>query len=267
MPFTSSTNCSFLKNKTSFLRYVLTVTGNKIEQLRSEPEYKQLAHSKRLLKYLTDITKIIYEGCLQRLSQYCHEHDVDTALLAVKCFHQCLKTANQIYKTKFVDVFWRGYDIQSNTRNKEDSISVMQTFIDAFMKEQQISEENLSTSKSKNANETNLFDSGRMAIVQNLFNCLDILYDYQLFDDPITTESYSWLLQFCQTYSLKDTSLAIVHKLLFKQRLKTHSGAFYQIIPLHLAKVWSFINDDIENEVLYLIIYLSIGLSDNILLI
>lgn len=249
MPFATPNDCTSLKNRTSLLHYVLNVSCHKIEGLRSEPEYKQLAHSKRILKYLTDITKILYEGCVQRLSMYCNEYDVGTAQMAVECFQKCLQIAKHIYHAKFIDVFLKDFDIQSNSRSKEGCVRVLQTFIDAFMKEQENSSKKVSTRKSKDTTKANLMNVERITIVQNLFDCLDILYDYHPFDHPITTESYSWLLQYCQSYPVENTSLLIVHKLLFKQRRKTHSGAFFQIVPLHLAKIWSFINDDIENEV------------------
>jgi len=55
-----------LRSNEPLVRYVLSVTAIRVESIRLEPDYKQLAYSKRTFKQLTDITKVIYERCIHR---------------------------------------------------------------------------------------------------------------------------------------------------------------------------------------------------------
>lgn len=223
----------------SLVRYVLEVASAKVEQIRLEPAYKQLAHSKRTLKYLTDICKVVYERCIKRLPALWRDFDLKTASLAAECFRQCLQTANETYKSKFSTIFVKGFDLHMLDKSKE-CIEILHSIIDEFMQEEM--------SEETNANDSMLNDNDGRKIPYNLLLSLEILYDNITFGDRMTTESYTWLLKFCKTYEINNKDLSLVHKLLFKQRQKTHSGAFFQLIPLHLAKVWSFVRDNIQEE-------------------
>lgn len=241
MPFASRHHTAPLRSKVSLVRYVLKVASDKVEQLRLEPAYKQLAHSKRTLKYLTDICKVVYERCIKRLPSLWRDFDLKTASLAVECFRQCLQTANEIYKSKFANTFVRGFDFHMIDKSKE-CIAVLHDVMDEFMQEE--------FSEESNANDSLLNDAAGRKIPHNLLLSLEVLYDNISFGNRMTIESYSWLLKFCKTYEVNAKELGIVHKLLFKQRQKTHSGAFFQIIPIHLAQIWSFVRDNLqENEV------------------
>lgn len=111
MPFAASHNTNRLRAHVELVRYVLQEAANKIEAIRLEPEYKQLAHSRRTLKYLTDITKVIYERCIKRLPMLWRNFDMKSAALAAECFQKCLVTANEVYKKKFTDTFVRGFGL------------------------------------------------------------------------------------------------------------------------------------------------------------
>lgn len=109
MPFATSHITEVLRSNIEFVRYVLEITTQKVAALRNEPEYKQLTHSKRTLKYLTDVTKIVYERCICRLGDIWSSFDENTAALSAECFQQCLQTADAIYKKKFVEIFLKGF--------------------------------------------------------------------------------------------------------------------------------------------------------------
>ena len=237
--FASSNVCTPLRSKVSLVRYVLEVAAVKCQQIRLEPSYKQLAHSKRTLKYLTDICKVVYERCIKRLPELWRDFDLKTASLATECFRQCLQTANETYKSKFETDFLKGFDFHAINKSKE-CIAVLHELIDVFMEEENSSE--------AGANDSMLNDTDGRKIPLNLLLSLEVLYDNISFGNRMTTESYTWLLKFCKTYDINCKELGIVHKLLFKQRQKTHSGAFFQIIPLHLAKVWSLVRDNVQDE-------------------
>ncbi|KNC26166.1 hypothetical protein FF38_06697 [Lucilia cuprina] len=239
VPFASRNCTAPLRSKVSLVRYVLEVAAAKVEQIRLEPAYKQLAHSKRTLKYLTDICKVVYERCIKRLPALWRDFDLKTASLAVECFRQCLQTANETYKSKFSSIFIKGFDFHMIDKSKE-CIQILHDLMDEFMQEE--------FSMETSANESMLNDSDGRKIPYNLLLSLEILYDNITFGNRLTTESYTWLLKFCKTYEIKTKELGLVHKLLFKQRQKTHSGAFFQLIPLHLGQVWSFVRDNVTEE-------------------
>lgn len=239
VPFADRHDAAPLRSKVSLVRYVLEVAAAKVTQIRLEPVYKQLSHSKRTLKYLTDITKVVYERCIKRLPDVWRNFDMHTASLAMECFRQCLQTANEVYKPKFRAVFVNGFDFHMLDKSK-DCIAVLHDIMDEFMKEELDDE--------TNHDESLLSDTDGRKIPLNLFLSLEVLYDNISFGSRMTIESYNWLLNFCKTYEVNNKELGIVHKLLFKQRQKTHSGAFFQIIPEHLAKIWTHIKDE-EGEV------------------
>ncbi|KAM7345711.1 Fanconi anemia complementation group I [Cochliomyia hominivorax] len=239
VPFASHNVTAPLRSKVSLVRYVLEVAAAKVEQIRLEPAYKQLAHSKRTLKYLTDICKVVYERCIKRLPALWRDFDLKAASLAAECFRQCLQTANETYKSKFSTIFVKGFDFHMIDKSKE-CIVIIHDLIDEFMQEE--------ISPETSANDSMLNDNDGRKIPHNLFFSLEILYDNISFGDRMTTESYTWLLKFCKTYEINSKELGLVHKLLFKQRQKTHSGAFFQHIPLHLGQVWSFVRDNLPDE-------------------
>lgn len=90
------------------MRYVLEITAKKVQGIREEPDYKQLSYSKRTLKLLTDITKVIYERCIQRLPELWQDFDLESAVLAAKCFTQCARTAHETYGRRFKE-FIKGF--------------------------------------------------------------------------------------------------------------------------------------------------------------
>lgn len=52
------------------------------------------------------------------------------------------------------------------------------------------------------------------------------------------------MFKFCQTYEIQNKDLGLIHKLLFNQRHKTHSGIFYYSIAIHLEKIFGRIDEE-----------------------
>ncbi|XP_036335814.1 uncharacterized protein LOC118746136, partial [Rhagoletis pomonella] len=232
VPFASNRNTVALRSSVELVRYVSEVVSQKVGALRNEPEYKQLAHSRRTLKCLTDITKVVYERCILRLLELWANFDEYSAALGAECFQQCLQTANTIYKKKFVDVFLKGFDFHTINHCKQ-SLEILHDVIDKLMEDEQRND--LSNSRSATNDYENAY---RQRTLYALMKCLEVLYDNLSFEDRLTTESYSWLLNFCKRYEVKSKNLSLVHKLLFTQRQKTHSGAFFNTISLQLCGIW-----------------------------
>ncbi|XP_050324049.1 Fanconi anemia group I protein isoform X1 [Bactrocera neohumeralis] len=238
VPFATSHNTDVLRSNVKFVRYVLEITAQKIAALRDEPKYKQLAHSKRILKYLADITKVVYERCIRRLGDIWSSFDKNTAALSAECFQQCLQTADVIYKKQFVEIFLKGFDLHS-MNNCKQSPDILQNIIDEFM-EMEDSPDTVNSYKGNRHDD----NSDRKRILQALLQSLEVLYDNFSFTDRITIESYKWLLKFCKGNVVNSENLSLVHKLLFTQRQKTHAGAFFNTIALQLCTVWGAISNE-----------------------
>ncbi|XP_004534830.1 Fanconi anemia group I protein isoform X2 [Ceratitis capitata] len=227
-----------LRSNVVFVKYVLEVSAEKMEALRNEPEYKQLTHSRRTLKYLTDVTKILYERCIFRLRDMWSNFDKEVAALSCECFQQCLQSANAIYKKNFVEIYMKGFDFYAVNRNKQCP-EVLHNIIDEFMEEDQSFDP---STLNRNSDDSNSY---RDRILHALIQCLEVLYDNIMYEDRLSIVSYSWLFKFCQNYKVKSEHMSLVHKLLFTQRQKTHSGAFFDTIALQLCNIWGAISDEL----------------------
>lgn len=108
VPFATAENTTQLRSYEPLVRYVLDIAAQKVEAIRLEPDYKQLSYSKRTLKLLTDITKVVYERCIRRLPDLWRDFDLESAVLAAKCFMQCTRTAHETYGKRFKE-FVKGF--------------------------------------------------------------------------------------------------------------------------------------------------------------
>ncbi|XP_034654239.1 Fanconi anemia group I protein homolog isoform X1 [Drosophila subobscura] len=231
VPFAAAEKTIQLRSNESLVRYVLQTTAEKVKNIRLEPDYKQLAYSKRTFKQLTDITKVIYERCILRLSELWRNFDMQTSSLAALCFVECLRTAHETYSKKFKE-FVNGFDMSFLNKSKAVTY-VVQDVVSEFMKEY-ASDDSL-----KNDTIT-----ARLPVC--LLESLEILFDHIDYGERAVTESYAWLLNFCRTYELVNPEMGLVHHLLFIQRQKTHSGPFFDSIARQLGHVLGALNDDIS---------------------
>ncbi|XP_055838956.1 Fanconi anemia group I protein [Episyrphus balteatus] len=228
--FANSSAIAPLRSNREFVRYIYKVTASAVENLRNQPAYKQVSHSRRTLKILTDITKIIYEHCIKQLPSLWKNFDLKAAALCVECFYQCLNTANVVFLKKF-DEFLKGVDYHPmNISSNRDATTIIQETIDQYMADEEELREDT--------------DASFGAIIPStLLQCLEILYDKISYSDRLTIESYTWLIDFCKNNEVFTKEMGIVHKLLFIQRQKTHSGMFFNTIAMHLEKVIGQVTD------------------------
>lgn len=91
-------------------------------------------------------------------------------------------------------------------------------------------------------------DSNGAKLPVYLLEALEILYDHIGYGERGTIDSYTWLLEFCQTWKLPNPEMGIVHRILFTQRQKTHSGPFFDAIARQLGEVLGRQNDDNVSE-------------------
>lgn len=80
---------------------MLIIATAKVKQLVELPEYRQIRHSPSTLLQLTQITRIVYVRCIQRLADVCEHFDLISAQLSVECFYQCIAVAHSLYNRKF----------------------------------------------------------------------------------------------------------------------------------------------------------------------
>ncbi|XP_017044461.1 Fanconi anemia group I protein homolog [Drosophila ficusphila] len=220
-----------LRSNEPLVRYVLSVTACRVESIRGEPDYKQLAYSKRTFKQLTDITKIIYERCIQRLPMLWKDFDMQRSALATQCFAECLKTAHEVYSKKFQD-FVKSFDMASikGNRNKEVTY-VVQDVLDEFMTK-------------FGSDESICKDEFIAKVPICLLESLELILDHIDYGERAATESYTWLLNFCIKNEILNSEMGLVHRMLFVQRQKTHLGPFFESVARQLGLVLGVQDDD-----------------------
>lgn len=228
--FGNSSSVAPIRSNRDFVRYIYQVTASLIENLRLEPAYKQVSHSRRTFKNLTDVAKILYEHCIKQLPSLWKNFDLKAAALCVECFHQSLVTANEVFNKKF-DEFIKEVDYHPmHLSSNREAIIIIQEIIDQYMcEEEELREDTDAASGS--------------SIPSTLLQCLEILYEKKSYSDRLTIESYTWLLNFCKNNEIQTKEMNIVHKLLFIQRQKTHSGMFFNTIAMHLEKIVGQVTD------------------------
>ncbi|KAH8355258.1 hypothetical protein KR093_009668, partial [Drosophila rubida] len=231
--FAAAENTTQLRSYEPLVRYVLEITSQKVQAIREEPDYKQLSYSKRTLKLLTDITKVVYERCICRLPELWRDFDLESAALAAKCFMQCIRTAHETYAKRFKE-FVNGFDMAVLSKSKEVTY-VLQDVLDQYMKED---------TNNENAAEALSDDRNGAKLPVYLIEALELLYDHIAYEERATIDSYTWLLEFCQSWQVRNPEMGIVHRVLFVQRQKTHSGPFFDAIARQLGQVLGNQNDD-----------------------
>ncbi|KAI8035735.1 hypothetical protein M5D96_011485 [Drosophila gunungcola] len=233
--FAASQKTGLLRSNEPLVRYVLSVTAKRVETIRQEPDYKQLAYSKRTFKQLTDITKIIYERCIQRLPEFWKNFDMQSSALAAQCFAECLRTAHETYPKKFQD-FVKTFDMASikGSRNKE-AIYIVQDVLDEFMTEY-------------SSDESIHKDEFIAKVPICLLESLEILLDHIDYGERAATESFTWLLNFCCKNEILNSEMGMVHRMLFVQRQKTHLGPFFDGVARQLGLVLGVQNEDTPSD-------------------
>jgi len=115
---------------------------------------------------------------------------------------------------------------------------VLQGVLDQYMKED---------SSNNDSAESLSDDRNGAKLPVYLLEALEILYDHIGYGERATIDSYTWLLEFCQKWELRIAAMGVLHRVLFTQRQKTHSGPFFDAIARQLGQVLGTQNDDNEN--------------------
>ncbi|XP_055381041.1 uncharacterized protein LOC129611763 [Condylostylus longicornis] len=224
VPFADSVSTTFLKSNTAFVQYILKVTASYLEELRSQPDYKQIKLSIRIFKQVCVVTRVIYERCIKNLQNLWRNFDVESAYLAVECLKESLLTTKKLYSTKF-EQFLKEVDLLFFSDEKNKIYNIIQNILEETTNEKEDIGEEFS-----------------QKISSSLLQCLEVLHSFISAGTSLALESFDWLYGFCKKYEINQES-SLIYKLLFTMRLKSHSGAFFDLIASHLGKVMGVISE------------------------
>ncbi|EAT35297.1 AAEL012529-PA [Aedes aegypti] len=152
-----------LRSHRDFVQYALKVASDKLEALRSSPEYWQIKHSKRVFSHVCECGKIIYDRCVRKTNELCANGSVQIALIAGEAFRQAQLTTLAVYERKFSD-FLRLISCTLGSTFKSDLLKTLHEIIDKYFED---------GAESETAGEKT---------VGNLFLCLEILYQSNTLD-------------------------------------------------------------------------------------
>lgn len=70
-----------------------------------------------------------------------------------------------------------------------------------------------------------------------LLQCLEIIYEYVPVEGTNLVDHYKWLYQFCLKNDLDAHNMALIHKLLFCQRIRAHPDGFFDTIAIQIGNI------------------------------
>ncbi|EAT42968.1 AAEL005539-PA [Aedes aegypti] len=214
-----------LRSHRDFVQYALKVASDKLEALRSSPEYWQIKHSKRVFSHVCECGKIIYDRCVRKTNELCANGSVQIALIAGEAFRQAQLTTLAVYERKFSD-FLRLISCTLGSTFKSDLLKTLHEIIDKYFED---------GAESETAGEKT---------VGNLFLCLEILYQSNTLDTDHLNMAYTWLQNFCTNNKLKQKSLGFVHRILFELRMRTQTGAYFDTVSMLVERKFGQIEED-----------------------
>uniref|UniRef100_A0A182Y8A9 Fanconi anemia group I protein n=1 Tax=Anopheles stephensi TaxID=30069 RepID=A0A182Y8A9_ANOST len=213
-------------------QYVLKIACQKLEALRSLPDYWQVNHSKRIFSHLAECTKLVYDRCIKKTSELIGNGGLLVAQTAVECFRQGLTSAAELYERKFND-FLQLICCTIGPSFKKELLLQLQTIIDEYFRDDSDPE-----------------PVGEKIIV-GLVQCLEMLYKSPIVTQDHLAQGYDWLQNFCINTKLKRKSFAIVHRLLFELRIRTQTGAYFDSIAMRLELKFGQIAAEETNPLFY----------------
>nr|XP_019560353.2 LOW QUALITY PROTEIN: Fanconi anemia group I protein [Aedes albopictus] len=223
--YASEADLEPVRSQRDFVQYALKVASDKLEALRSSPEYWQIKHSKRVFGHVCECGKIIYDRCVRKTNELCASGNVQVALIAGEAFRQTMLTTLAVYERKFSD-FLRLISCTLGGSFKSDLLKGLHEIIDKYFEDGAEAE------------------STGEKCVGNLFLCLEILYQSNGLDNDHLSMAYTWLQNFCTNHKLKLKSLGFVHRILFELRMRTQTGAYFDTVSMLVERKYGQIEDD-----------------------
>ncbi|XP_053663120.1 Fanconi anemia group I protein [Anopheles marshallii] len=213
-------------------QYILKIACQKLEGLRSLPDYWQVNHSKRIFGHLAECTKLVYDRCIKQTTELTENGGLFVAQAAVECFRQGLSSAIELYERKFKD-FLQLICCTIGPSFKKEILVQLQTIVEWYFKD---------------GNEP---ESVGDKIVVGLLQCLELLYKSPVLTQDHLAQGYEWMQNFCINTKLKQKSFAIIHRLLFDLRMRTQTGAYFDSIAMRLELKFGQIAAEETNPLFY----------------
>uniref|UniRef100_A0A182NAX4 Uncharacterized protein n=1 Tax=Anopheles dirus TaxID=7168 RepID=A0A182NAX4_9DIPT len=196
-------------------QYVLRIASQKLERLRTLPDYWQVNHSKRIFGHLSECIKLVYDRCIKQTTELIGNGGLLVAQAAVECFRQGLLSASELYERKLND-FLQLICCTIGQSFKQDLLVQLQTIVGDYFRDdcepEPIGEK----------------------IVVGLVQCLELLYKSRAITQDHLLQGYDWLKNFCIHTKLKVKSFAIVHRLLFDLLSRTQTGPYFDSVAMRL---------------------------------
>lgn len=215
-----------LKEDENFKGYLLRTATSHIESYRHLPDYRHVKHSRRMLSFLCDVTKVVYANVKKLFEN--NTESVVTASLSLECFRQCLMTSDAVYKRKLEEYFTHFSDgTQNGYLFHEQVLDVIDTI-----------HKLVDTSMNKDLHAVAASPVEFKKMQQNLLACLEILYNYLPTEHSSEcSKVLNWLHTFCLNHVVDGKHLAMVFKLLFSQRQKYFDGDYFGSVAKQLSRV------------------------------
>ncbi|XP_049278878.1 Fanconi anemia group I protein [Anopheles funestus] len=213
-------------------QYILKIACQRLEGLRSLPDYWQVNHSKRIFGHLAECTKLVYDRCIKKTSELAENGSLLVVQAAVDCFRQALTSAIELYERKFND-FLQLICCTIGPSFKKELLVQLQTIVDWYFKD---------------GNEP---ESVGDKIIVGLLQCLELLYKSPVITQDHLAQGYEWMQNFCINTKLKQKSFAIMHRLLFDLRMRTQTGAYFDSIAIRLELKFGQIATEETNPLFY----------------
>uniref|UniRef100_A0A182VTW9 Fanconi anemia group I protein n=1 Tax=Anopheles minimus TaxID=112268 RepID=A0A182VTW9_9DIPT len=213
-------------------QYLLKIASQRLEGLRSLPDYWQVNHSKRIFGHLAECTKLVYDRCIKKTAELTENGGLLVVQAAVECFRQGLTSAIELYERKFND-FLQLICCTIGPSFKMELLAQLQTIVDWYFKD--------------GGEPESVGDK----IVVGLMQCLELLYKSPVITQDHLAQGYEWLQNFCINTKLKLKSFAIMHRLLFDLRLRTQTGAYFDSIAIRLELKFGQIATEETNPLFY----------------
>lgn len=91
--------------------------------------------------------------------------------------------------------------------------------------------------------ENNDVEPEHQGMLLKMFQCLEILYENIELTQEEATDAHNWIANYCKNHTTEGAEKAIVHKLLFSQRIRTMKGPIFEGIAKQIENLLGQIND------------------------
>jgi FANCI solenoid 3 len=192
-----------VKQNKDFVKFVISATSQKIQQLPTTPDYLKLKYSRSSFTAVKSISIVLYAELELTKFEALHDRfDSDSVVALTEAFKNVIVVMDSIFNSssKWQEFLKKTTD--SSLTMTVEVIKSLQKIIEwAFVDER---EEICSDSKGEK-------------IVLNLFTAIELLFkNFQHIPNPHANEAYNWLVKFCKTTELSQKNLHVINKLLFQ---------------------------------------------------